>query len=108
MELDTYLANQAEISYRTKAGLTLFTFSNLRKLLEHCRKNKMIILGIEGFWVTNQSICPDMQAIADFSQTEYLPQESRSTKTVYLAQQFLENLTAQQKKELLFEITIAI
>ncbi|MBL8686220.1 MAG: hypothetical protein JNK86_01965 [Alphaproteobacteria bacterium] len=108
MEIDTYLANQAKISCLTKAGLTLFTFSNLKKLLEHCRKNKIIILGIDGFWVTDQSTCPDMKAIADFSQTECLSQESRYAETIHLAQQFLEDLTPRQKKELLFEITLAI
>ena len=98
MELDTYLANKAGISYRTKGGLSLFTFSNLKKLLEHCRKNKIIILGIDGFWVTDQSICPDMKAIADFSQTECISQESRYIETINLAQQFLEDLTPRQKK----------
>lgn len=52
---------------RFSNGVPLLTYGESRKLLHFCSLKNVGVLGIEGFYVTERSITPEINCIADMS-----------------------------------------
>jgi hypothetical protein len=66
-ELIEQLAERLGIQVRVQGGLRLIRLQDCHSLIEACKSQKVLILGIEGFTITKGRVCPDMDMIADFS-----------------------------------------
>ena len=61
------IAKNAEIEVAIRSGVTLIKIVDASKFLAEARRHNVRILGIEGFYLNDSTITPDMSAIADFS-----------------------------------------
>lgn len=67
MGLTKELGRLAGVTVARFGGLMLVESGEAEKLLDFLEGYDVLILGIEGFFVIDQVIVPDMNAIADFS-----------------------------------------
>lgn len=61
------LASKTGISVYTHGALRLIRLQDCRCLIEACKAQNVLILGIEGFTISGDKAVPDMDMIADFS-----------------------------------------
>lgn len=69
MGLIEEVADRAGIQLTERGSLVLVSAGDAMRLLDACESAGLRILGIEGFQVKENSLVPDMDAIADFSST---------------------------------------
>ena len=94
MGLTTAIGTRAGTKIRNVGGLELVAFSDTQTFLDTCVIAGVKIIGIEGFYLDNARISPDMNAIADFSQIKNCEEsvfESRAfIKSVGLPEMFFD------------------
>ena len=79
----------------------LFSAADAAKLLDYCERNRVTVLGIEGFLVKDNRRVPDMRAIADYSELDRTHDGSRLS--VGAARKFLTSIG---NSDLLFEFEL--
>ena len=62
------LANKLGIVVRTQGSLRLIQFRDCKKVIEACKSEKLLILGIEAFKLSDSKVIPNPDLIADFSE----------------------------------------
>ena len=67
--------NKIELLFKDKAikryGLDLYSKENALYFIELCRKEKIRILGIDGFFITENSIQPSLANSVDFTMKPF-------------------------------------
>jgi hypothetical protein len=66
-ELIEQLARQLGIQVRAQGALRLIRLQDCQSVIEACKSQKVLILGIEGFTISKGRAKPNMDLIADFS-----------------------------------------
>jgi hypothetical protein len=105
MGLVATIADRLEVPVLRRSGLELIDVRGARRIIDECRRERVTVLGIEGFHVREDQTVPDMGAIADFSMAAQLPSSERIARTTADAEAFLD---AVGDRELLFDITLAL
>jgi hypothetical protein len=67
-KLTERLASQLGVRMRMQAGLRLIALEDCERIVEACKADGFLILGIEAFRLTEVNIVPDTDLIADFSE----------------------------------------
>ncbi len=67
-EVIEQLAGNLGITVRTQSGLRLVPLQDCGKIVQACKSNRILILGIEAFRLSEQNVVPDSDWIADFSE----------------------------------------
>ena len=63
--------NKAEQIFIERAGLYLYSRKNAIAFVTACRKEKVCLLGIDGFSITTNSTQPSMNNSIDFSSSSF-------------------------------------
>lgn len=66
-ELIEQLAGKLGVSVRVQGGLHLIPLHDCGRIVQICRSDRILILGIEGFRLSERNVVPDTDWIADFS-----------------------------------------
>lgn len=98
MGLNLALGRRAGVRFREAGALQLVSFADTQAFLDACEDSRVLVLGIEGFYLENAQARPDMDAIADFSQI------SDCEESVREARSFIE---AVGRPEMLFDFALS-
>jgi hypothetical protein len=80
-----------------RGGVYLFSKYNALKLIDECRKAKISILGIDGFFITETSTQPSLENSLDFTSSTY---KGNRDNVFDEARKFIED----RKNDLYFEV----
>ncbi len=72
MGLTEQVARRSGLAVRADAGMSLVSGSDAEEFLAGCERERLIVLGIEGFRFEGPTIIPDMNAIAAFDTPRVL------------------------------------
>lgn len=67
-ELIEQLAGKLGVSVRVQGGLHLIKLQDCGRIVQTCRSDRLLILGIEAFRLSERNVVPDTDWIADFSE----------------------------------------
>ena len=67
-ELIEQLASDLGITVRPQGGLRLIRSQDCEEIVQACKSNALLILGIEAFILTDGKVVPEMELIADYSE----------------------------------------
>ncbi len=98
MGLTLILGRNAGIKIQEIGGLALIAFADTQVFLDACVAAGVLILGVEGFYLNNAQVRPEMGAIADFSQIK------DSKDSVLEARSFIE---AAGRPDMFFDFTLS-
>jgi hypothetical protein len=103
MGLVSEIAGRLGLTVLSRAGMELVSLEAARNILRACEGESALVLGVEGFHLANDSVVPDMEALADFSGASHLPASERIASSVADALTFLD---AMSDRKLLFDLTL--
>jgi hypothetical protein len=103
-DLTRQLTSTLGIPLRVQGALRLIRFQDCGNLIEACRSNGILILGIEAFVIIDNSIIPVSDLIADFSQLVNKPWDSACYEAAHSAEIFLQN--AKDRPDAWFDFTL--
>jgi len=96
------IARVAGVSVWSPFGSELIRAKDMGDFLATAAALHATILGVEGFTVDGDSLTPDMDAIADFS--DLTPGEERGSRSVAEARRFVAEIS---KPGMWFEVTVS-
>ena len=78
--------------------------SDYKIFIEHCRTQRVMIVGVEGFHVCDRGIMPDTSAIADFSSLITWPWEKALPQSHVEAEMFFKKISAGEAR--VFDVSL--
>lgn len=86
-----------------KNGVALLPIQTANIFASFCRKQKIFVLGIEGFIISNDKLIPQMEAIVDFSSIVNKPNALEENHN--MVSKFLESFP--KSTEIMFEFILS-